>query len=246
MIIANKKEQGIKDNFIVVDIETTGISPEMNTITEIGAIKVINNEVVGTYSQLINPEAVITAKITEITGLTNEILKDEPILDDIYSEFLEFAEELPLVGHNIIFDFSFLKYQGNCRGYEFERSGIDTLFLASNFVPELRSKSLTSLIAHYGINREIAHRAYHDALATYELYLIFKEQYMNEFNKEYFLPKALFWKPKKSSPITPKQKSFLTSLIRKHNMFNNIQVDQLTKSEASRYIDQILSKTSSY
>lgn len=236
----------MKDNFLVVDIETTGISPEMNTITEIGAIKVIDNKVVGHYSQLINPEAVVTAKITEITGLTNEILKDEPVLDEVYGEFLEFAEDLPLLGHNITFDFSFLKYQGNQRGYTFERSGIDTLYLASNFVPELRSKSLTSLISHYKIQREMAHRAYHDALATYELYLIFKDKFMNECNEEYFMPKPLYWKAKKSSPITPKQKSFLSSLIRKHQMFTDIEVDKLSKSEASRYIDRILSKTSSY
>lgn len=230
----------MKSSLIVVDIETTGISPTMNAITEIGALKIIDDEIVGTYSQLINPQAIVTPKITEITGLTNEILKNEPILSEVYGDFLKFSEDLPLLGHNIMFDFSFLKYHGNLLGYEFERKGLDTYKLANYYVPEIGSKSLTSLISYFGINREYAHRAFHDAKATYELFRYFKDEYFREGEEDLFIPAHMHWRAKKTSPITPKQKSFLNSLIKKHQLYEDLVVDDLSKSEASRYIDKIL------
>ena len=230
----------MKSSLIVVDIETTGISPTMNAITEIGALKIIDDEIVGTYSQLINPQAVVTPKITEITGLTNEILKDKPILQDIFSDFLEFSEDLPLLGHNIMFDFSFLKYHGNLLGYDFERKGLDTYKLANYYVPEIGSKSLTSLISYFGINREHAHRAFHDAKATYEVFRFFKDEYMRSGEEDLFIPASMHWRAKKVSPITPKQKSFLGALVKKHGLYEDIIIEELSKSEASRYIDKIL------
>ncbi len=230
----------MKSSLIVVDIETTGISPEYHRITEIGAIKVVEDEIVGTYSQLINPEAIVTEEITRITGLTNAILESQPTLGEVYSEFYTFCEDLPLLGHNIMFDFSFLKYHGNQLGYRFERSGVDTYPLAHRYLPELKSKSLTSIIAYMGIEREIAHRAFHDAKATYEVFAKFKSEYATTDDGSLFLPKPLHWRAKKQSPITDKQKNFLSSLIRQHHIFTEVDVAGLTKSEASRYIDRIL------
>lgn len=230
----------MKSSLIVVDIETTGISPTMNAITEIGALKIIDDEIVGTYSQLINPQAVVTDKITQITGLTNKMLDNEPILSDIFHDFLTFAEDLPLLGHNIMFDFSFLKYHGNLLGYDFERKGLDTYKLANFYVPDLSSKSLTSLISYFGIDREHAHRAFHDAKATYELFRYFKDEYMQVGEEDLFMPASMHWRAKKVSPITPKQKIYLNALIKQHHLFEDIHVDELSKSEASRYIDKIL------
>jgi len=230
----------MKSSLIVVDIETTGISPTMNVITEIGALKIIDDKIVGTYSQLINPQAVVTAKITEITGLTNDILKNEPILSEVFGDFIKFSEDLPLLGHNIMFDFSFLKYHGNLLGYDFERKGLDTYKLANYYVPEIGSKSLTALISYFGIEREHAHRAFHDAKATYELFRYFKDEYMSKDEEDLFIPMAMHWRAKKTSPITPKQKTFLSSLIKKHHLFEEIKLEELSKSDASRYIDKIL------
>lgn len=230
----------MKTSFVAVDIETTGISPTSNMITEIGAIKVIDDEIVDTFSQLINPEAFVSEQITKITGLTNEILKDKPVIGDVFPSFVRFCEDLPLLGHNILFDFSFLKYQGNQLGYTFEKKGIDTYRLASYYVPDLKSKSLTSLIDYFDIHRETAHRAYHDALATLEVYSFFKNE-MRKAGEEYlFEPFSLQWKAQKTSPITPKQIAFLSALIEKHHMYEHIDVKALSKSEASRMIDRIL------
>lgn len=230
----------MKNSFIVVDIETTGISPTSNAITEIGALKVIDDQIVGEYSQLINPEALVTPEITGITGLTNEMLKDKPVLKDVFKEFLNFSEDLPLLGHNILFDYSFLKYHGNQLGYDFERHGLDTLRLASFYLPDLQSKSLTSLIDYFDIDRAFAHRAFHDAKATYEVFRYLKDEYRKPGEEAMFTPYPLRWRPKKSSPITQRQKSYLQALIVKHDVYKELEVDSLTKSEASRYIDKIL------
>ncbi len=227
-------------NFIVVDIETTGISPENNCITEIGGLKIIDGQKVDTFSMLINPQTQVTPEITRITGLTNAMLDDQPTIDVVLPKFLEFNEDLPLLGQNILFDFSFLKMNANRLGYEFERGGMDTLQMANYYLPDLRSKSLTSLIDYFDINRELAHRAYHDAQATFEVYEFFYKDYRKEGEDLLFTERPLRWKPKKSSPITPKQKSFLLSLINKHMMFEDLDIEKLTKSEASRYIDNIL------
>ncbi len=227
-------------DFVVVDIETTGISPENNCITEIGALKIIDGQRVDTFSMLINPQTHVTPEITRITGLTNKMLDDQPTIDVVLPEFLAFNDGLPLLGQNILFDFSFLKMNAIRLGYKFERGGMDTLQMANYYLPDLRSKSLTSLIAYFEINRELAHRAFHDAQATFEVYRYFFNDYRKEGEDLLFTQRPLRWKPKKVSPITLKQKSYLESLIRKHKVFEELDIDKLTKSEASRYIDKII------
>jgi len=226
--------------FVVVDIETTGISPTACMITEIGALKIVNDEVVDRFSELINPQARVSEEITRITGLTNAMLDNQPTIEEIMPKFMAFNEGLPLLGHNVLFDYSFLKYHSQKLGFEFERKGMDTLKLAAYYLPDLKSKSLAALIDYFDINREMAHRAFHDAKATYEVYRFLKDQYMKAGESYLFEPTPLHWKAKKVSPITPKQIKFLKALIEKHQMFTDIDVESLTKSEASRHIDRIL------
>ncbi|MBN2220824.1 MAG: 3'-5' exonuclease [Vallitaleaceae bacterium] len=228
------------NDYIVLDIETTGISASTNAITEIGAIRIEKGIEVARFQQLINPEAAISPEITRLTGITYEMVKDQPTFRDILRDFLDFSEELPLLGHNILFDFSFIKASANRLGIPYERKGMDTCRLARKFVEDLESKSLSSLIRHFRINRELSHRAYHDAKATYELYQIFLERYYNEETSRYFEPMALHWKEKKEADITPKQKAYLEALIQKYQVNFSFNVQELSKSEASRHIDRIL------
>ncbi len=225
-------------NYVVVDIETTGINPTSNYITEIGAVKIIDGQVKKQYSQLINPKVSISPQITQITGIDNAMVENAPSFEEVIPEFLTFVEDLPLIGHNILFDFSFLKYHCQQCGYAFEHTGIDTLEIAKLCLPALKSRSLTYLIEHFEIEREKAHRAYHDALATYELFEVFKKEF-SDMDQKIFDPKPLHWRAKKSSPITPRQKSYLNALIKKHRVFEDVAVEALTKSEASQYIDRI-------
>lgn len=224
--------------YVVVDIETTGIEPTSHYITEIGAVKIVEGQVVDQYSQLINPQVQISEQITRITGIDNDMVAKAPTFDQVIAGFIEFLEDFPIVGHNVLFDYSFLKYHCQQSGFAFERNGIDTLAIARTCLPTIQSRSLTNLIKHFDIQREKAHRAYHDALATYELYEILKMSYQ-ENNSLLFSEKPLHWRPKKSSPITPRQKEYLKALIKKHKLFEDIEVNYLTKSEASHYIDRI-------
>lgn len=227
-------------NYISLDIETTGIGPEYSEITEIGGVKIENNQVVDRFSQLVNPMVLIPKKITEITGITDEMVADKPTIDVVLSNFIKFCGQEPIIGHNILFDFSFLKSNGLRYGYEFEKEGIDTLALSRRFAKELPSHKLTDLLKRYNIIRENAHRAYDDALATHELYQEMKRRYLVSRTSQYFIPKVLLWEPKKMEPITKRQKSYLISLMKQNELGGIEIVDKLSKSSASKKIDSII------
>lgn len=230
------------NNFIVLDIETTGISPRFAKITEIGAIKVIDNKIKDTYQTLINPLTQIPDNIIELTGITNEMVKDAKTIDKILPDFFAFADEpLPILGHNVLFDYSFIKHNAVQYGYSFNRLGIDTLSISRYCLPHLSSKSLSKLCIHYNIERNQAHRGLDDAQATYKLFTYLRQAYGEKYN-HLFVPKQLHYKPKKDSPITPRQKMFLQSLITQYQIIMEKNIDGFSKSEASKTIDEILFK----
>ena len=229
------------NSYIVFDIETTGINPQTDKITEIGAIKIINGELVGEYRQLINPLIDIPKDITELTGIDNELVKDSPTIEQALPEFIAFAEDdLSLIGHNIMFDYSFIKYNAIQIGYGFERYGIDTLAISRQAFKELESRSLSFLCEYLKIYHENAHRALEDVVATYSLYKYLKEKFYSSYCNM-FTPKPLHWKPKKECAITAKQIKFLQSLINQYQITFNKEITTLSKSEASREIDKIIS-----
>lgn len=227
-------------NYTCVDIETTGVSPSWCQIIEIGALKVRDGEVVDTFSKLIDPLKDIPAEITSLTGITTDMVQGEPTIEIVLPEFIDFAEDDLLLGHNIRFDYSFLKQNAMNLNLDFNKSGMDTLRIARAKCPELKSRSLDFLCEHFCINDENHHRAYNDAKVTHELYMMFYDMFRDE-NPELFQPTQFIYKPKKSSPITEKQKKYLLALISHHNIDIDYDIDELSKSEASRKIDQIIS-----
>ena len=229
------------DKYIVLDIETTGISPEFETMTEIGAALIQDGQVIKTFSQLVNPCKAIPHNIVLLTGITDAMVKDAPTIDQVMPLFIEFCGDLPILGHNVMFDYSFLKTAAKSIGLPFEKKALDTMVLSRHFIKNQRSHSLTNLIANLGIDRANAHRGLDDALATYEIYELIRRRHKNDMNLKHFEPKPLFYRPKKQSPLTDKQKKFLLSLIKQHKVEINYEVDELTKSEASKKIDGILS-----
>ena len=96
------------NDFTVIDLETTGLSPSIDSIIEIAAYKVRNNKIVDTYQQLINPEISISPFISDLTGITNDMVVDKPTLNQIIDDLYDFLKEEILLGHNIHFDFNFL------------------------------------------------------------------------------------------------------------------------------------------
>lgn len=223
-------------DYIAVDLETTGFSVKLEKIIEIGAIKVIDGEIVDTFETLINPGKVISDRIIDVTGITNEMVVGAPTISEKIHEFMVFVGELPLLGHNLSFDFSFLKKAAINHGYNFERYGIDTLKLARKYFPDLESKKLDDLCSYFGISDENHHRALNDAVAAHELYKILAKNGADEEK-----PAQLVFSVKKETPITSKQVKFLTDLVIRHNVDIDYDIASLSKNEASRKIDLILS-----
>lgn len=224
-------------NYISVDLETTGLNPKTDRIIEIGALRVENGVETGTFHAMVNPGRLLDDKITELTGIRDEELTDAEDICQVFPRFLQFAGELPLLGHGILFDYSFLKKVAVNLKQPFERKGIDTLKIARHYLPELPSRSLGNLCIHYGIAHQ-AHRALEDARATHLLY----RQLCQDFQVEGFEPVPLLFKVKKDSPITKSQEERLYKLLDKHKIQTVYDIKKLTKSEASRYTDRILAE----
>lgn len=229
------------NNFVIVDIETTGLSALGDRIIEIGALKVKDGIVVDQFSELIDPERPVPARITEMTGITNEMVTGKRTIKEVLPDFLEFSEDLVLIGHNLMFDYSFLKQNAVNLSKVFERDGVDTLKIARTFLADLPSRRLDALCEHFGILDENHHRALNDVTVTWELYKILYHQFFN-INNGAFQPFSLQYSAKKQSAATPRQVSYLTALLRLHNLSSEIAPEHMTKSEASRMIDQILSE----
>ena len=229
------------NTYVVVDLETTGLQPARDRILEIGAWKVIDGKITEKFCEYINPKIEISERIQELTGISDEMVKDARTISEVFPEFATFCEGYDLMGHNILFDYSFLKQQAVNMKISFEKNGIDTLKIARTLLPELESRSLGALCEYFKIDLTHAHRAYYDALATWNLYERLKERVM-EGQEGVFAPKALLYKPKKQGPITEFQKAYLNDLVKYHKIDLHVCVDSLTKSEASRMIDRISSE----
>lgn len=153
-------------SYIAFDLETTGLDPMNNEIIEIGALKVRDGKVSERFMEFIKPQELISPAITGLTGISNDMVASARPARSVITDFIDFCEEDILIGHNIIFDYSFTKCTAAREGLPFEKMGIDTLKIAKKVHPELESKSLSALCEHYKIENKAAHRAYFDALAT--------------------------------------------------------------------------------
>ena len=221
---------------IAIDVETTGISPEKERIIEIGAFRPETGEV---FRTLIQPGRPLPERITELTGITDEMLTDAPEEKEAIKAWLDFmGDDTVLLGHNISFDHSFLVQAiRRCGFSEPEFYGIDTLKLSRVLCPELPNKKLETMVAHFGLTNERAHRAFEDAKVTVEVYQCLKEL---KREPELFEPVPMYFKAKKTEPMTQKQRSFLTAILTYHHLEEKYSMENLTKSEASRLIDKLL------
>lgn len=154
-------------DFVAVDIETTGLHKINDRITEIGAVKFIDGKIAEEFSMLVNPGIDIPARITQITGIDNETVKDAPSFSEVMPKFLEFAGRLAICGHNVDFDISFLNAEiKRSRGQEITNWNIDTLILARTILELEEGYALGKVARHLNIALENAHRALDDARAS--------------------------------------------------------------------------------
>lgn len=159
------------DNYIVVDIETTGLVPRYDDIIEICALKVSHGNITDEFNSLINPGYKIDEFITELTGITNKMLIHAPILKDLLPSFLDFIGDGYVLGHNVNFDINFL--YDNCISIlskPLTNNFIDTMRISRRLFKNLKSHKLSVLVDEFNIDNKVSHRARGDCLCTFKLY----------------------------------------------------------------------------
>ena len=233
--------------YMAIDIETTGLNPNEDKIIEIGAIIMKEGDEIARFSKLIQPCMKLPERIVKLTGITDEMLLGQEKESEVILKFLDFCTENMqpfkekdlILGHNIAFDHSFLKAAAVRANRSFERRALDTLRISRRCHMELPSKNLESMCAHYQIQRERSHRAIEDAIAAAQLYEKLKENFL-EKDPEAFIPELMHFVPKKQEPMTKKQKKYLLDLISYHQLTVPENLDEFTKSKASKTIDRII------
>ncbi|UPA29421.1 PolC-type DNA polymerase III [Terrisporobacter glycolicus] len=174
-VIQKANDKDLSQTFIVFDLETTGFSNKNDKITEIGAVKVENFKIVDRFSQLINPEKDISYKVQELTGITNDLIKDKPTIEEILPKFIEFIGDSVLVAHNADFDMGFMQQKCREQNIEFKNTSVDTLTLARTLLPHMKRFRLNLIAKELGIPLLNHHRAVDDAEATAHIFIKFLE-----------------------------------------------------------------------
>lgn len=162
------------DNYIVADIETTGLSPCACEIIEISAIRVENGEITDTFDTLVKPNCRIPYSITALTGITNDMVKTAPDIAPVMQRFLDFAGSSVIVGHNVSFDVNFLYEKARLIDCYLTNDYFDTLYTARRLIKDTPNHKLGTLCDYFGIINKHAHRALSDVYATNELYKILR------------------------------------------------------------------------
>ncbi len=158
-----KEDQSLKDEtYCILDIETTGISKLTERITEFGIMKVKNGEVIDTFECFVNPEKHIPERVSEITNITDDMVKDAETIDVVLPKVIEFCKDTTIVAHNASFDVGFIRENARRLGLEFNYPWIDTLALAKELFPERKKFKLGLIAEDLGIQVDVAHRALAD------------------------------------------------------------------------------------
>ena len=167
--IHGHQDIGFSDEIVCFDIETTGLKVTQEAITEIGAVRLRNGEIVETFQTFVDPERRLTPEIIGLTGITDDMLRGAPKLKDALTAFLAFAGDAPLAAHNAEFDISFIR--AGCRkcSIPFEPTYIDTLILAQNLLPGLGKYKLDIVAEHLQLPQFNHHRASDDAVPVAQM-----------------------------------------------------------------------------
>ena len=180
--VVGESDISIRDEFVVFDIETTGLSPARERITEIGAVKIIDGEIKDKFSTFVNPEKPISASITGITGITDEMVKDAPSEAEAVKKFLDFCgKNAVVVAHNAGFDTSFIKTASERNKLEYTLTHIDTLSISRGMFSQLKNHKLDTIAKFLKLGDFNHHRAYDDAFMLAKIF----QQMLQKLSEEY-------------------------------------------------------------
>ena len=227
----------IISDYIAIDLETTGIRLSKDKIIEVGLLKVKDSQIIDTFSCVINPDMPVDDKILELTKISENELENAKRIHEVINHIVDFCEEYVLLGHNTIFDYSFVKKEANRAGLEFEKRGIDTYKLCKKVLPDNVRKNLTDACGYFGIERKNSHRAFSDAYYTHVLF----QEIIKNFKTLEISSEAMKVKIKKFVSIRKRTKEDLQKLLNCHRIGCKVNIDLLSESEAKRMMDKIKS-----
>ncbi len=172
----------IPASFVVFDLETTGLNPFTDEIIEIGAVKVIDHHVVDTFSMLVRPKSIISSFITNLTGITNEMVKDVSPIEEVLPLFLAFVDDFVLVGHNVPFDVNFI-HNASIQLFQkpFGNDFVDTLRLSRILLKQLYRHKLGEIANYYGMDTTGSHRSLKDVEMTLAIFYQLQEEILNQY-----------------------------------------------------------------
>ena len=203
IIKIHEKEEHLsmkKKLYAVVDLETTGGRASRDRITEVAIVLYDGETIIDTFESLINPETYIPYGITQLTGISQDMVQDAPKFYEVAKQIVEMTEGAIFVAHNVRFDYSFLRAEFSRLGFTFTRKQLCTVRLSRKAFPGLASYSLAKLIQHFSIPVNARHRAMADAKATQEIlsYILNRDEHQDQINemvnlgiKESLLPKNI-------------------------------------------------------
>lgn len=161
----------LENSFVVFDFETTGFDGIIDKIVEIGAVKIEGGVITEKFSSLINPAVSIPKEVIKVHGITDDMVKHAPKIEEVLPDFLRFAGDSALIAHNADFDAKFLRTAGLASGLTLDFEYIDTVALARRYVPGLNNHKLGTLADYFNTSVKPGHRALDDAHATAEIFI---------------------------------------------------------------------------
>ena len=180
--VSGESEEPLDGTFICFDIETTGLSANRDKITEIGAVKVENGQITDTFSTFANPGMPIPAKITELTGITDAMVKDAPSQSEAVSAFLEFAGDNVLVAHNAPFDTSFIRKACENMNREYNYTSIDTVAISRAILTDIKNCKLDTVAKYLRLGDFNHHRATDDAEMLARIFINLCTRLKDDYN----------------------------------------------------------------
>lgn len=229
--VKNAAGQSLKDTFVVFDLETTGFSPRRNAIIEIGAVKIEQGEITDRYSTFVDPGVSIPPRITELTGITDDMVRGQRDISDVLPEFLEFCRGSVLVAHNASFDYGFICCKGEEQGLDTEFTVVDTVGVARVLFPRMAKYTLDSVAKALKISLVNHHRAVEDAEATAEIF----EKMILLLEKQEITDLDALYERTHSAPEIIRKKPYFHAIILAKNEVGRVNLYRLVSMSHLNY-----------
>lgn len=226
---------GPETTFVVLDTETTGLDHKTEKLIEIAAVKMANGEIIDTFTALVNPQVPIRYSSFLIHNISEEMIAEEPTIDVVLPQFMEFIGDLPYIAHNAIFDYSFINEASKALyGKRFKNHRVDTFEMYRSVFPDEPSHSLSSLLTRFGFDPEVKHRALDDAANLAKVYLPLRLLYEQKFgwqlsqlkNIQYLVERYL--RVQKTAQILQAEMSDLKEIFKLHFLEGGKPVEATT------------------